>query len=169
MVDGFESSASKASLKEKYGHTKIATAIAPPPIFGAPQVGASSTLGPPNLYQNTQGTQPPYLLNRYVPYDPNIPPVPYAQPNYPPVYQQSSFPTANQSESSFVPPPVYSTFPPPQPAATIPAPIQTTETTGSIPSTRLTNSPRIHVNADNVFNPVTDRVVSATSSSSAIL
>jgi hypothetical protein len=180
-VDGFESSASKLALKEKYGHTKIVTTVAPPPIFGAaappgPTAAPPPMMGsgpPPVAYQQT--TQPAYLQNRYVAYDLNAPPAPYGQPqpSVPSAYP-SMVPPAISTDTSTYPPSVYSPGIPPHQSFT-PSPSQVQTVDATVPphpttTTRLNPSPRIHVNpVDNVFNPVTDRVVSATSSSSALM
>jgi hypothetical protein len=151
------------------------TNVAPPPVFGtAPIVSPPPTFGPhvpvpsmgspPVSYQ--QGAQPSYLQNRYVAYDPNAPPNPYGQSALPPTY-----PAPTQIEPSKIPPPAnYSTSAPPtSPQNFSPSSISNDQPQAPIITTRLNNSPRIHVNTDIVFNPATDRVVSATSSSSAIL
>jgi hypothetical protein len=169
--DGFESSASKLALKEKYGHTKTVTTVAPPPIFGAPPGPAAAPppmMGagpPPAAYP-----PPAYLQNRYVAYDPNTPPVPYGQPNVSSAYPSMAPPVISTDSSSY-PPSVYS--PPQQSFTPSPSHVRTLDPTPPphpTSTTRLNTSPRIHVNpVDNVFNPVTDRVVSATSSSSALM
>jgi len=218
--DGFESSASKIALKEKYGHTKVVNNVAPPPIFGtyapppvaiggqqppsqqlqsqsiySPPVQSVGNLAPPNIYQPPlPNSTPSYLQNRYVAYDPNAPPNPYGQSNqsnFPPPQQQQQqyqqqintfqYPSTIQipvDHNTYSSPPIITQqFQPPTPFSPPPPPtitnINLTESISevNIPgTTRLNPSPRIHVNADNViFNPSTDRVVSATSTSSAIL
>lgn len=153
--DGFGSSASDPVLQKKYGHTKTVTNIAPPPVFGS----GNSTSGPaPGASYSMYGSGAPgnplaHPYSRYVPYDPNSnpngSPMPPPAPPTPPLPYSNSQPPLQGGPHS---------APPEQSSMMHEVDISSPVSSGPTPSGNIS-----------MFNPVTDKVVSATSSSSAIL
>lgn len=149
-ADGFGSSASDPVLKKKYGHVQEVVAIGPPPTTPAYN---SNTI-------NGTGAPLGSVYSKYVPYNPNVAIsntssfVVVQQPNnIPPfsvplpTYQQPPLPQSIQQ--NYIPPTPYSGTIMEQQQQSL----QGTQSVGNV----------------SVFNPATDKVISATSTSSAIL
>jgi len=151
--DGFHSSASDPVLQARYGHVKASINIAPPPTSfpastGAPQYG---------LYNNgVNPTAPSNVFSRYVAYD---------------VHTNSAIPPPAHNVMQM---PVYS-----QPQYQIPAtsiPMQQQQFTNLPPYKSEEHVAPLPMNVQPiqnrniaVFNPTTDDVISASSSSSSVL
>lgn len=182
--DGFHSSASDPVLQARYGHIKADIKIAPPPTSFPATSSAPPQYG---LYNNgINPTAPSNIYSRYVAYDVHTnsamapPPVHNMMPNYQPHYQNPSMLPTTILPTTTMLPTAIPTMPPPSniPLSNIPP---SNIPPSNIPPSNIYsqqqcnnpyNAPPLPINVQPnvaVFNPTTDEVISASSSSSSVL
>ena len=163
--DGFHSSASDPVLQARYGHVKASINIAPPPTSFPTPIAAAPQYG---LYNNgINPTAPTNIYSRYVAYDVHtnsaIPPPAHNIMPMPGGYNQPQYQNMAPPPSAIIPPnPIQMQQ---QQQFSNPPPYRSEESIAPVP---MNVQPMQNRNIA-VFNPTTDDVISASSSSSSVL
>ena len=163
--DGFHSSASDPVLQARYGHVKASINIAPPPTSFPTPTAAAPQYG---LYNNgINPTAPTNIYSRYVAYDVHtnsaIPPPAHNIMPMPGGYNQPQYQNMAPPPSAIIPPNHIQMQQ--QQQYSNPPPYRSEESIAPVP---MNVQPMHNINIA-VFNPTTDDVISASSSSSSVL